>query len=290
VDIDAIRRKHFKVVVDTANSVGVFVTPYLLQELGCDVMTINAHLDGHFPGRLPEPKPETLGKLSTVVKAFGADLGVSHDGDADRCIFVDDKGNVCLGDWTGAIILDYVLEKHPQSVVVTPISSSKMVEDIVKGRGSEIRWTPVGSTQVSREMLTLHSVISMEDNGGIFFGPHQPVRDGAMAAALMLEILAKRGKSLSELVALLPRYYIIKERLNCPDGQKQKVLQRVAEATEDYKRTTIDGLKLFFDDGSILLRPSGTEAIFRVFAEAKDEKRARQLADWGVALVMKSLD
>jgi len=287
VDTSAIEARRFKVVVDPANSVGVIVTPYLLRELGCEVVTINSHLDGHFPGRLPEPKPETLGGLSVAVKAFGADLGIAHDGDADRCLFVDEKGNVCLGDRTGAIIIDYVLEKNPRSIVVTPISSSKMVEDIVRKRGSEINWTTVGSTQVSKEMLKLNSIIGMEDNGGIFYGPHQPVRDGAMAAVLMLEILAKRDKPLSELVASLPRYHIIKERLDCPNERKQRVLEELLDATKNYNRTTIDGVKVFFDDGSVLIRPSGTEAIYRVYAEAKEERRAREIADWGVSLVKK---
>lgn len=285
VDTAAIKKKRFKVVVDPANSVGGLTTPRLLRELGCEVTTINSHLDGHFPGRTPEPKPETLEKLSAAVKAFDAELGIAHDGDADRCIFVDEKGNVCLGDRTGAIIIDYVLEKHPHSIVITPISSSKMVEDIVRKRGSELRWTVVGSTQVSREMLEVKSVISMEDNGGIFYGPHQSVRDGAMAAVLMLEILAKRGKPLSELVALLPEYHIIKERLSCPNELKQRTLEALLEMTKNYNRITIDGIKVFFDGGSVLIRPSGTEAIYRVYAEAKEEKRAKKLAEWGVSLV-----
>ena len=288
VDVTSIKNKHFKVVVDPINSVGGLVTPYLLRELGCDVTTINADLDGHFQGRLPEPKPDTLQKLEACVKTFGADLGIAHDGDADRCIFVDEKGSVCLGDKSGAVIIDYVLEKHPNSVVVTSLSSSKIVEDVVLRRNSKIRWTKVGSTQVSREMLELNSIISMEDNGGIFYGPHHPVRDGAMAALLMLEILAKRDKPLSELVAALPQYYIIKERLNCPNELKSRILEKLLEETNGYTRITIDGVKLFFDDGSLLLRPSGTESVYRIYAEAKLERRARELADWGLSLVKKA--
>ncbi len=289
IDAAAIEKRHFKVVVDPANSVGSLVTPYLLRELGCEVTTINAHLDGHFPGRLPEPKPETLGKLSLAVNSLGADLGIAHDGDADRCIFVDEKGNICLGDRTGAIIIEYVLDRNPSSTVVTPISSSKMVEDIVRRRGSEIRWSKVGSTEVSRQMLKFGSIIGIEDNGGVFYGPHQPVRDGAMAALLMLEILAKRDKPLSELVASLPNYHIIKERLDCPNELKQKVLEDLLETTKSYNRTTIDGIKIFFDEGSLLIRPSGTEAIFRVYAEAEDERRAREIAELGMSLVEKAL-
>lgn len=289
LDITSIHNKHLKVVIDPVNSVGGLATPRLLQEIGCEVITINAQLDGHFPSRLPEPKPETLDKLSIAVKAFNADIGIAHDGDADRCVFVDEKGTVCLGDKSGAIIIDYILEKSPSPIVVTPISTSKLVEDIVRKRGSQIKWTVVGSTQVSKEMLEVNSVISMEDNGGIFYSPHQPVRDGAMAAGLMLEILAKRGKSLSELVDELPAYYIIKERLDCPNEKKKSVLIELLELTKEYNRTTIDGVKIFFDDGSILIRPSGTEAIYRVSAEAKTERRAKELSELGISLMRKSL-
>jgi phosphomannomutase/phosphoglucomutase len=289
IDVNAIKKKRFHVVVDPANSVGGLVTPHLLRELGCEVTTINAELDGHFPSRLPEPKPETLSKLSIVVKALDANLGIAHDGDADRCLFVDEEGTICLGDRTGAIIIDYVLEKHSPSIVVTPISSSMLLEDIVHKRNSEIRWSTVGSTKVSREMLELQSIISIEDNGGIFYQPHQPVRDGALAAVFMLEILAKREKSLSELVASLPIYHIIKERINCPNNKKQKVLEKILGFTKNHKRITIDGVKIFFDDGTVLIRPSGTEAIYRVYAESKNGERAQVLVTWGISLVHKGL-
>ena len=287
---NTIRKKNFKVVIDSANSVGALVTPILLRELGCDVITLNSNLDGHFPGRLPEPKPETLGNLSKMVKALRADLGIAHDGDADRCMFVDEKGEIVLGDRSGAIIVEYVLQKHHPSIVVTPISSSKMVEDVVIQIGSKIRWTKVGSTAVSREMVRLNSVIGMEDNGGIFYGPHQPVRDGAMSAGLMLEILAKSGRTFSELIASLPRYYVIKERLDCPNELKSRIHEQILKATKDQNRITIDGIKVFFDDGSTLIRPSGTEAVYRVYAEAKNEKRAKEIAEWSTSLVKKSLN
>jgi phosphomannomutase/phosphoglucomutase len=289
IDVDAIRKKKFKVVIDPANSVGALCTPQLLHELGCDVITINAHLDGNFPGRLPEPKPETLGDLAKTVKAIGADLGIAHDGDADRCFFVDELGNVCLGDKTGGIIVDYILQRHPKQIVVTPISSSRMIEDIVKARGGTVLWTPVGSTAVSKKMQNIKSIISLEDNGGIFYAPHQPVRDGAFSAALMIEILAKSGKPLSHLIERLPKYFINKKRIECANENKEKILKKLLQATEKYDRITIDGIKIFFDEGSVLIRPSGTEAIYRVYTEAKDEQKAKELADWGVSLVKKNL-
>jgi len=289
IEVDEIRKCRFNVVVDPANSVGSLITPNLLRELGCKVTTINGNLDGHFPGRIPEPRPDTLTCLSAVMKSIDSDLGIAHDGDADRCVFADETGDVVLGDKTGAIIVDWVLQKHPSAVVVTPISSSKMVEDIVERRGGKVEWTEVGSTVVSRRMLEVGSVISMEDTGGIFYGPHQSVRDGAMSVALMLNVLAESGKPLSKLVEELPKYSIIKERVEVPNEKKQQVLEKILQKTKDLKRITIDGVKVSFDDATVLIRPSGTEAIYRVFVEASNDKQARELADWGIQLVRESM-
>jgi phosphomannomutase/phosphoglucomutase len=289
IDIKAIREKQFRVVVDPANGVGSLVTPYLLSEIGCEVLTINSQLDGNFPGRLPEPKPETLGALSSTTKAVKADLGVAHDGDADRCIFTDELGNICLGDITGTIIVDYILQRSQSRLAVTPISTSTLLEDVVKTYNAKLIWTKVGSTIVTKKMQEINAIIGMEDNGGIFYSPHQPVRDGAMTAALMLEILAKKKTTLSQLISKLPKYYIIKERRDCPNELKKRVHQEVLSQTEGLNRMTLDGVKVFFKDGSVLIRPSGTEAIYRIVAEAKNEGRAKKIVEWGISLVKDGL-
>lgn len=288
LDVVAIGRTPFKVVVDPVNSVGGLVTPSLLKDLGCTVVTINAQLDGDF-SRPPEPKPETLSDLSTAVKAFHADLGVAHDGDADRCMFVDERGTVVWGDKTSAVLLNYVLKKIGKSTVVTPISSSKLLEDIAKQNGSKLVWTRVGSTIVTNTMKDLGAKVGFEGNGGFFYAPHQPVRDGALAASMMLEVLATSGKQLSKLIEELPKYAIVKERIECPNDKKPQVVAKMLKQTEGMNRLTIDGVKVFFDDGSVLIRPSGTEAIYRVIAEAQGEERAREIADWGIALVTEAL-
>lgn len=290
IDVEAVRAKRFKVVVDPANSVGSLSTPHILRDLGCELISINAHLDGTFPGRLPEPKPETLGALAVTVKAVDADLGVAHDGDADRCIFVDETGVVCSGDRTGALIVDYLLLRHSSATVVTPISSSQIIADITLRRGAKLVWTKVGSTTVSKRMQELNAVIGLEDNGGLFYAPHQPVRDGGFAASLMLEILAKSEQTLSELLKDLPQYTVIKERVECPNKLKQAVLRGIIARTNGLNRQTLDGVKVFYEDGSVLIRPSGTEAIYRVYAEAKDERRAKEIAVWGLSLVNQCLE
>jgi len=289
VDVEAIAKANFQVVADPANGVGSLVLPYLLRELGCKVKTINAHIDGSFPGRLPEPRLERLKDLSDAVKSMGADLGVALDGDADRSIFVDDNGVAHWGEITGAVLAEYVLSRNPGAIVVTSISSSKLIEDIVKKHGGKLIWTKVGSTIVSKVMVKEGGTISFEDNGGVFYGPHQAVRDGSMATALMLEVLVKTGKKLSELIAALPEYHIVKMNVPCPDSLKSKVMAMVLKKTEAYERLTIDGVKVYRGEASVLIRPSGTEPIFRVYSESRGKRDAEDLAAWGIELVKSSL-
>lgn len=138
-------------------------------------------------------------------------------------------------------------------------------------------------------MLKEKGTISFEDNGGVFYGPHQAVRDSAMATALMLEVLAKTGKSLSQLIAELPEYHIVKTNIECPDNLKTKVLALVLQKTKECERLTIDGIKVFRGEASVLIRPSGTEPIFRVYSEGRTREAAEELANWGIKLVKSAL-
>ncbi|MEM3579720.1 MAG: phosphoglucosamine mutase [Candidatus Bathyarchaeia archaeon] len=278
VDTAKIASKNYHVVVDAANSVAALAVPKLLRELGCRVTTINANIDGTFPARPPEPRPENLGDLASTVKAVGADLGVAFDGDADRSIFIDEKGEIHWGDKTFALVEKHFLLKNRGEKIVSPISSSTLVKDIADAYGGEIVWTKVGSVIVSHTMKKLGAKLGGEENGGIFYGPHQPVRDGAMATALILGIMAETGKKLSSLLAELPRYFIEKGKVECPEQLKEKVLEKLIEQTKGLNINTIDGVKIWFDDkSSILVRPSGTEPLYRLYAEAKTKKKALKL-------------
>lgn len=278
VDVAGIEKKHFHVVVDTANSVGSLAAPRLLRELGCKVTTINANIDGTFPGRLPEPRPENLKDLALTVKAVGADLGVAYDGDADRSIFVDENGEIHWGDKTFALVEKHFLMDNPSEKIVTPVSSSTLVKDIADSYGAEIVWTKVGSITVSQTMKKINAKLGGEENGGIFYGPHQSVRDGAMATALILDIMARTGEKLSNLLGELPKYFIEKGKVECPNEVRQKVLEKLIEQLSGLNMNTTDGVKIWFEDKSaILMRPSGTEPIYRLYSEAKTEKKALQL-------------
>jgi phosphomannomutase/phosphoglucomutase len=172
------------------------------------------------------------------------------------------------------------LQKNKGEKIVTPVSSSTLVKDIADAYGGEIVWTRVGSVTVSHTMKKVKAKLGGEENGGIFYGPHLAVRDGAMAVALVLDIMARSGEKLSKLVGGLPKYYIQKCKLECPEECKEKVLQRLAEQTKSLNVSTIDGVKIWFKDKSaILIRPSGTEPIYRLYAEAKTDAKALKLVN-----------
>jgi len=286
VNISEIAEKKYHVVVDAANSVGGLTSPRLLRELGCKVTTINANIDGTFPGRLPEPRPENLKEIAIAVKAAGADLGVAFDGDADRSIFVDENGEIYWGDKTFALIEKHFLIENPNEKIVTPVSSSTLVKDVAEAYKGEIVWTKVGSVTVSQTMKELKAKLGGEENGGVFYGPHQAVRDGAMTTALILGIMAKTGEKLSELIAEQPQYFLEKGKVECPEDKKEKVLKKLLEQAKGAKISTIDGVKIWFEDKSaILVRPSGTEPIYRLYAEAKNQEKALKLIrDYSVTL------
>jgi len=280
VDVTGITKKHFHVVVDAANSVGNLTAPRLLRELGCKVTTINGNIDGTFPGRPSEPRPENLKDLALTVKAIGADLGVAYDGDADRSIFVDEHGEIHWGDKTFALVEKHFLKENPGEKIVTPISSSTLVKDIADAYDGEIVWTKVGSVTVSQTMKKLNAKFGGEENGGIFYGPHQSVRDGAMATALILDIMAKIGEKLSKLLGEQPKYFIAKGKVQCPEEVKEKALEKLVKQVQSLNISTIDGVKIWFEDKSnILIRPSGTEPIYRLYAEAKTEEKAKRLVN-----------
>jgi phosphomannomutase/phosphoglucomutase len=275
VDLAEIEKNHYHVVVDAANSVASLAAPRMLREMGCRVTTINANIDGTFPGRIPEPRPENLKDLALTVKAVGADVGVAYDGDADRSIFVDDQGEIHWGDKTFALIEKHFLQENPNAKIVTPVSSSTLVKDIADAYGRELVWTRVGSVTVSHTMKKLEAKLGGEENGGVFYGPHQLVRDGAMTTALILNIMAKTGKKLSKLLSELPKYFIEKSKVECPNELKQKALEKLTETVGGLNISTVDGIKIWFEDKSaILMRPSGTEPVYRLYAEAKNKKKA----------------
>jgi phosphomannomutase / phosphoglucomutase len=285
VDSKMISDRRFTVVMDLGNGAQSIAAPYLVEAFGCKLITLNSVVDGAFPGRGPEPTPDTLKDLSLAVKATGADLGVAYDGDGDRSMFCDEEGRVLWGDQSGSLLADYILEKH-QGTVVTSVASSQAIDAVAKKRGAKVLRTRVGSIEIARTILERNAVFGFEENGGCIYQPHIAVRDGGMTTALMLECLAARGMAFSRALSFaVPKFYQAKSKVEVDRKKADRVLKSVVrQAKGEVDRT--DGLKVWADDHSwVLVRPSGTEPIFRIFAESDTQERADRLLRKFVKLV-----
>ncbi len=282
VDVTSIKKQRFHVVLDCGNGVGSLCAPILLKKLGCRITELNCTPDGTFPGRHSEPIPENLTALMKKVPQCEASFGVGLDGDADRAIFIDEKGGYIWGDKSLTLAGGYITKKKNGGVAVTPVTTSTCFEEVIHQNNGRVIYTKVGSPIVAAVMKQNHAVFGGEENGGLIFPEHQYCRDAAMSLATILEILATELKPLSEMIADLPSYEMLKTKIVCPNEKKERLLNLLAEEMKDHHdiisidRT--DGLKLFMKDGWVLLRPSGTEPIFRVFVEAKKKQHAEQRA------------
>ncbi|MCS6768709.1 MAG: phosphoglucosamine mutase [Candidatus Nitrosocaldus sp.] len=280
VDVDRIRSKGMKVVVDLGNGAQANAVPRLLSILGCKVTTINERIDGSFPGRGSEPTLENLGELARRVRESNADLGVAYDGDGDRSMFCDEHGSVYTGDRSGAVLIEHVLAREGGggAKVVTPVNSSMLIDMVAAKYGAEVIRTKVGSVEVSREMVRRSALIGLEENGGFMYARHIPVRDGAMSTALMLEALAVRGEPLSSIIGRYRRFYQYKTKFPCTREQSSRIIDALRSTSPRIE--SIDGVKVWVDDESwIMVRQSGTEPIMRLYAESSDEQRLKQMID-----------
>jgi phosphomannomutase / phosphoglucomutase len=282
VDITCIKKQRFHVILDCGNGVGSLVSPILLKKLGCRVTELNCKLDGTFPGRLSEPVPENLTMLMKKVSEIDASFGIGLDGDADRAIFIDEHGSYIWGDKSLSLVGKYITKEKKGGLTVTPVTTSTCFEDVVHQNKGSVIYTKVGSPTVARVMKEKHAVFGGEENGGLIFPEFQYCRDSAMSLAKILEILAKEKRSLSELIAEIPSYEIYKTKIVCPNGKKEHIMNLLAEEMKNdngiMKVDRTDGLKLYMKGGWVLMRPSGTEPIFRVYVEAKEKQKAEQIA------------
>ncbi len=282
VNAEAIRTQEFRVAFDAGNGAAYSSTPELLRRLGCSVVTLNANPDGKFTSRNSEPKPENLKDLINVVSSGKFDLGIAHDGDADRAVFIDSTGHFVDGDITLSLIVKSTIK--PGDRVVTPISSSDAMDEICAAGGAELIRTRVGAPLVSRTMIEKKAKIGGEENGGIIYGPHQYCRDGAMTAALVLNLMAARKSGLKELISEIPEYHI--HKLSTDRKVEWEIIKRgILGYASGMKTDTSDGIKVFLKDGWVLVRPSGTEPIIRIYGESRTFARARDIAQEYQALI-----
>ena len=279
-----IRAKEVRVALDAVRGAGGPIMRALLERLGCEVAGIHLETDGEFP-RAPEPVPENLGELAGLVRRSGADLGFAVDPDGDRLAIVDERGEPIGEDYTLAFAVRAVLggehgTGNGNRVVVCNLSTSLVVEDAARECGAEVVRTPVGEAHVARAILRLAAVIGGEGNGGVIYPALHVGRDAPVAAALALEWLARTGRPVSALVAAAPRYTIVKAKL--PRGPALEPVyaalrRRYADAAADAQ----DGLRLAWRDRWLHVRPSNTEPIIRLIAEAPTRAEAERLVDEG---------
>lgn len=275
IDVAAIRKHGFHVALDCVRGAGSVIVPALLERLGCKVTAINMEPDGRFP-RAPEPVPGNLGELERLVADAQADIGIAVDPDVDRLALVSEQGKAIGEDYTLALASRLVL-RHRKGPVVTNLSTSLVVEDAVTRGGSTLTRAPVGEVNVAVRMRELKAVIGGEGNGGVILPEVHLGRDAPLGIALILQLLTEVGKPLSVIAAEFPRYAIVKDKLDRPKASLDSVYAALRKAFPDARVDTQDGLRLAWSDRWLHVRPSGTEPIVRVIAEAPTERDAQAL-------------
>ena len=283
VDVEAIRKAGFRVAVDAVNSTGGLAIPKLLRALGVkEVVELNCDPTGHFAHN-PEPIPANLTDISRVVRENRCDLGVVVDPDVDRLALVCETGEMFGEEYTLVSVTDYVLQHTPGNTV-SNLSSSRALRDVTRQyAGCEYNAAAVGEVNVTTLMRKTGAVIGGEGNGGVIYPALHYGRDALVGVALFLTLLAKKGLKVSELRKTYPDYIISKNRIDLTAGMDvDGLLKRLADkynATPGCKVTTIDGVKIDFEDGWVHLRKSNTEPIIRIYSEAHTESRANELAE-----------
>ncbi|MBE6503646.1 MAG: phosphoglucosamine mutase [Methanobrevibacter sp.] len=279
-------KKGLKVVIDCASGAGSEISPLVFRKAGCEVTTINSQPDGFFPGRNPEPNAENLQTLMKTVVAIGADLGIAHDGDADRMITVDEKGNISPFDSLLALI-----SKEFEGDIVTTVDAGLCMDESVNG---EVIRTPVGDVNVAEVIIKKDASFGGEPSGTWLHPDFCMCPDGILSGLRMAEVVSRDGK-LSELLNNIPSYPNIREKINCSKEAKVKVMENMEEllknAFDDIEDiNSIDGLRLTFSDDSwLLVRPSGTEDYIRITLESRDQQRADYIKNTSLEIIKQNL-
>ncbi len=276
VDSAAIRQRRFRVAVDACNGVGAVHTRRFLEQLGCVVTMCHDLPTGIFE-REAEPLPENLGALSALVSAQHCDVGFAQDPDGDRLAVTDEHGLPIGEDLTVALAVQAVLDRHARGPVAIHLSTSRAVQDVAEKRGAEVTRTRIGEVNVVQAMLALNSPVGGEGNGGVIVPAVLPGRDSYIAMALVLELLAKENQTLSQLRQGIPRYVVLKEKIRVRPEQVPEILRLLRRRHEHDKINLLDGVFVEFDGAWVHVRPSNTEPVIRMSAEAPTREAAALL-------------
>ena len=279
-------KEGFKVVIDCASGAGSEISPLVFRKAGCEVTTLNSQPDGFFPGRNPEPNAENLQTLMKTIVAVGADLGIAHDGDADRMITVDENGNISPFDSLLALI-----SKEFDGDIVTTVDAGLCMDESVKGK---VYRTPVGDVNVAEAIIEKDAAFGGEPSGTWLHPDFCMCPDGILSGLRMAELVSNKGK-LSELLAEIPSYPNLRVKITCSKEAKVKVMENMEDLLKDafddiVEVNSLDGVRLTFSDDSwVLVRPSGTEDYIRITLESRDVKRAEEIKDICVKIINENL-
>ncbi len=274
VDVDLIASKNFKVVIDSVNGAGGPIAIELMEKLNCRIKTVNTEPTGMF-AHTPEPIKENLESLSGVVKDFQADVGFAQDPDADRLAVIDEKGNYIGEEYSLALACLYKLSKQSGKAAAN-LSTSRMIDDIALRFDSEVIRTAVGEANVADAMIKNDCIIGGEGNGGVIDLRVGPIRDSLVGIALILQLMAETGKSISELVKDIGGYYMIKDKFKVQPVEKENIFQSAREKFKGAEVDTTDGYRFDLEDGWVHLRMSNTEPVMRAIVEAKTKESAER--------------
>ena len=267
VNTSRIKNSGLNIVLDIGNGAQSNTAPLIASKLCKNVTTIHENIDPQFSGRGPEPKPDNLSALSEAVSKSGADIGIAFDGDGDRSIICDEKGSILNGDTSAMFLVSFLLGNNPNSDIVTPINSADTIQYIATTYRSSVIRTKVGSVAVSRKMAQIGALAGFEENGGFMYGPYLPIRDGCMTMALALDAISSKAMPLSEILSQLPKSFTAKTSIKSSLKSINKAIQQLAL---DYPYAdTRDGIKIRLGLHKwVMIRPSGTEPIARIYAES----------------------
>ncbi len=277
VDVNKIRRKKFKVLLDCVNGAGSYSMPLLLKKLGCNVIEINCNKNGIFP-RLPEPIPDNLTATMKAVKKHKVDIGVVVDPDVDRLILITEKGEPFGEENTITQAVKFYLAKKKGNVVVN-LSTTRAVDDVAGQTDSKVYRAPVGEANVVKKMKEVQAVIGGEGSGGVIVPKVNFGRDALVGTVIMLQHLLEFGGKMSEFKKSLPQYFILKSKIEIGDKNPDKIISRLLEQYKDHQTNTEDGLRIDFDDHWVHLRKSNTEPIIRCIVEAKSKDEADKYSE-----------
>ncbi len=283
-------RKPWKIILDPGNGATSQLAPQILRELGCKVTTMNSQPDGYFPGRGADPNEKTLRSLRSMVRNLGADVGIAYDGDGDRMIPIDERGQVTPQDQTFAAYAAHKIRHQKSKTVVTHVEASICVDEMVEKEGGKVVRTKVGDVSIAEAIKKQEATFGGEPCGAWIHPSYHYCPDGILSSVLFLQTLEEANQKPSQFVSKAPTYTMLRQNIACPDRSMSKVMKKAYRIlSENFRETKeqsiVDGVRLTFNEGWLLVRPSGTEPLMRITVEARTRKRAESTMRKAIRLV-----